>query len=468
MKKVAAIICLLLLFANTNAQDITGKWNGMLKVQGMELRLVFHLTKSGDTYSAIMDSPDQGVSGIPMTTATFDNSEIKLTHSAASILYTGKYVSDEKITGTFVQSGQSFPMDLTREALEKSKLIRPQEPVKPYPYYSEDVVISNIADSLTLNGTLTLPTKEGKFPVVILISGSGPQNRDEELLGHKPFLVISDYLTRNGIGVMRYDDRGTGKSTGDFSKATSLDFASDVESVISYLKLRSEIDISRIGLVGHSEGALIAPMVASKSSDVAFIVMMAGTGVRGDELLLMQQEAIGKVSGISENDLKTLATINRGAFDIILNTTLPDSLNTKMVKYLNKVIDDFPENTVPPGMSREDFVNMVVNQSTSAWMHFFVRYNPAVDLQKVKCPVLAINGSNDLQVPATANLKAIEKALNEGGNNKVTIKELEGLNHLFQESNTGNPSEYATIEQTFSPIALEEILKWIKSTLKTL
>ncbi len=468
MKKFAFIASLIILFANTYAQDITGKWNGMLKVQGMELRLVFHITKSADTYSALMDSPDQGVTGIPMTTASFEDSVLILTHSTASIVYNGNYLNDQKITGTFRQAGQSFQMDLTREAIEKTRLIRPQEPVKPFPYHYEDVVINNDVDSLTLSGTLSLPAKQGKFPAVILISGSGPQNRDEELLGHKPFLVLSDFLTRNGIAVLRYDDRGTGESTGDFSKATSRDFARDVEAAISYLKLRPEIVNNQIGLVGHSEGAIIAPMVASNSSDVAFIVMMAGSGVRGDELLLMQQEAIAKASGMTDEELEPLASINRGAFDIILNTTHQDSLRNKISVYMNKAIDEFPEKTIPEGMSKSDFINMVVNQTTSHWMQYFVRYNPAVDLQKVNCPVLAINGSKDLQVPATANLKAIKKALNDGGNQKVTIKEMEGLNHLFQEAETGKPTEYASIEQTFSPRALEEIHKWIKATLSTL
>lgn len=462
MKKLLLISFFAIISAFINAQDISGAWNGVLKVRGTELRIVFNLTKVADGFTATMDSPDQGAYGIPMTTAEFENNQVKLTHSAATIIYTGSLSGEEKITGTFTQGGQSFPMDLTRSVPEKKVIVRPQEPIKPYPYYSEDVEIPNYADSLTLAGTLTLPAKEGKYPAVILITGSGPQNRDEELLGHKPFLIVSDYLTRNGIAVLRYDDRGTAKSTGNFSSATSADMANDVEAAIRYLKTRKEINQSQIGLVGHSEGGIIAPMVAARSKDVGFIVLMAGTGVRGDELLLMQQEAIGRVSGTSEEDLKKMNSINRNLFDIVLESNNPDSMKAKLSQYMHLVIKEIPDSLRPQGMSEVDFIDMTIKQVDNPWMQYFIRHDPVKDLQKVKCPVLAINGSNDLQVPAKVNLDNIQKALQEGGNSNITIKEIPGLNHLFQESATGNPDEYAEIEQTFSSLALNEIGNWIK------
>ena len=357
-------------------------------------------------------------------------------------------------------------MNLSKEIIEKEKLVRPQEPTKPYSYYSEDITFENKIAGISLAGTLTLPKKDGVFPVVILISGSGPQNRDEELLGHKPFLVLSDYLTKNGIAVLRYDDRGVGQSKGDFKTATSSDFATDVESAISYLKTRKEINKKKIGLIGHSEGGLIAPMVASKSKDVAFIVLLAGTGIQGDQILLLQQKLIGKASGISDVDLQKNEIANRKVFDIVNKSNNLDQLNNDLTTYIKQSLKDNPTEEKPAGMSDDDFVKLQVKQITNPWMQYFIKYNPAPALEKVKCPVLAINGEKDLQVPPKENLEAIKKALTKGGNKKVTTKEFPNLNHLFQECETGLPDEYAKIEQTFSPTALTEILKWIQTQTK--
>ena len=216
-------------------QDITGQWNGILKVQGMQLRIVFNIDKTENGFSATMDSPDQHAKGIPVTTTSFENQTLKLAVTSARIEYEGTLDKETKIVGNFKQAWQSFPLNLSKEVPEKEKLIRPQEPSKPYSYYEEEVIFRNEKADITLAGTLTLPKKEGKFPAAILISGSGPQNRDEELLGHKPFLVISDFLTKNGIVVLRFDDRGTAASKGDFKAATSLDFSTDVKAAVSYL-----------------------------------------------------------------------------------------------------------------------------------------------------------------------------------------------------------------------------------------
>jgi uncharacterized protein len=462
MKKILFITVSMLISCLTIAQDISGKWNGVLKVPGMELRVSFNVTISGEVYSATMDSPDQGAFGIPMTSAEYKDKSLKITHTMAGIIYLGTIGTDETITGTFTQAGQVFPLNLTRNSVVKTEINRPQDPIQPYPYYSEDVVVRNDADSLDLAATLTLPSKEGKYPVVILISGSGPQNRNEELLGHRPFLVLSDYLTRNGIAVLRFDDRGTGQSTGVFNSATSADFANDVKNLINYLKLRPEIDQEKIGLIGHSEGGIIAPIVASTTPEVDFIVLMAGTGVRGRELLLMQQEAIGRASGTSEDELELMSSINRKAFDIVLQNNDNTELKIKLTDYLMSESGKFPGSQKPQGMSDKDFVDMIVTQTTTPWMLYFIKHDPAPILEKVKCPVLAINGSMDLQVPAKINLEMIKTSLSKAGNQNVTIKELDGLNHLFQECTTGAPSEYAGIEQTISPNALEAILTWIK------
>lgn len=459
MRVLLILLILTSVSLSTLAQDITGQWNGLLEVQGIKLRLVFNVNKTDGEYTSTMDSPDQGAKDIPVTTTTFEGPKIKFEIKKIGAEYTGELKEDE-IIGTFKQAGQEFPLNLSREEIEKEEVKRPQEPTEPYPYYSEDVTFKNSEADISLSGTLTLPKKRGKYPVVILISGSGPQNRDEELLGHKPFLILSDYLTRNGIGVLRYDDRGVGESTGDFKAATSKDFATDVESAVKYLKSRKDIDKKNIGLIGHSEGGLIAPMVAAESDDVSFIILLAGTGIQGDKLLLMQQELIWRANGMSEEEIEKSLQINATLFDIVLNSEDSVKVKEDLTISMTKMIEE-DSTEIPEGSTVEEIVEKQVNQFATPWMLYFIRYNPAPTLEKVKCPVLAINGEKDLQVPPKENLQAIEKALNKGGNNEVTTKELAKLNHLFQESETGSPDEYASIEQTFSPIALEVVLEWI-------
>ena len=459
MKKTTLLIIAFLATLATYAQDITGQWNGVLKVQGMALRLVFNISKTDTGYSATMDSPDQSVKGIPVTTTTFENGKLALEVTNAGIKYNGE-LKDSELVGTFKQGGMEVPMNLSRKTIEKELPKRPQEPKKPYPYYTEDVTFQNQKATISLAGTLSLPKKEGVFPVVVLITGSGPQNRDEELLGHKPFLLLSDYFTKNGIAVLRYDDRGIGQSTGDFKTATSADFATDVESAIAYLETRKEINKKKIGLVGHSEGGIIAPMVAAKSKDVNFIVLLAGTGIQGDKLLLLQDELISRASGVSEDEIKKTIEINSKLFDLVNKSTDNEKLKADMTILLKADTTKLSNE-----MSQDEFIAEQVNQLASPWMQYFIKYDPAPTLEKVKCAVLAVNGGKDMQVPKE-NLTAIENALKKGGNTHVTIREFPELNHLFQECKTGAPSEYAEIEQTFSPIALDQITKWIQSQVK--
>ncbi len=461
MKTFSILLLALVTSINLTAQDISGQWNGALKVQGIQLRLVINISKTADGYSATMDSPDQGVKGIPIAQTTFENSILKFAIPSATIEYIGE-LSEDEFTGTFKQNGQEFQMNLSRNAIEEVVAKRPQEPVKPYSYYSEEVTFQNEKANISLAGTLTIPKTEGNFPVVILISGSGPQNRDEELLDHKPFLVLSDYLTKNGVAVLRYDDRGVEKSTGNFNAATSADFATDVESAIAYLKTRKEINKKKIGLIGHSEGGLIAPMVASKSKEVAFIVLLAGPGIPGNELLLLQKELIERAMGVSEAEIKEGLESNAKLFDVVIQSVDIQKLKVDLTTKLNEMFANNPSTEIPNGMTKEQFIAMQVDQIASPWMEYFIKYNPKLALEKVKCPVLALNGEKDLQVPPKENLAAIKNALHKGGNKNVTTKELPNLNHLFQECETGAPAEYGTIEQTFAPIALEEIKNWIK------
>lgn len=446
MKRLALFILSALATLSVYAQDITGQWNGMLSVQGQQLRLVLHVVRADTGYTATVDSPDQGAKGIPVTTVTFKDPVLRFEITSLHIEYSGE-LKGGLISGTFKQGGMSMPMDLSRAAVEKKAVVRPQEPAKPYPYPSEEVTFENKKANITLAGTLTLPAKEGIFPVVVLISGSGPQNRDEEVMGHKPFLVLADHLTRNGIAVLRYDDRGTAGSKGNFATATSEDFATDVEAAMLYLQTRREINKKKIGLVGHSEGGLIAPMVAARNKDVAFMVLLAGPGVPGDQLLLLQTEKLARASGADETAVQKVKEINKGAYALVAHTSNTEALQAALTAYLQQQIKD------------KDQLKAQVAQMTAPWMRYFIRYNPVPVLQKVKVPVLALNGAKDLQVPAQENLEGIRKALAK--NKNATIKELPGLNHLFQEASTGLPQEYGTIEQTISPIAITEISGWI-------
>lgn len=450
-------------FAHT--QNIEGIWNGLLKIQGSELRLVFNIHKTDTGYWATMDSPDQGAKGLKMSPPIFEDSVLSLEAPALYIKYKGRLSADGNIKGEFKQSGFSIPLVLSRAAQVKAPLLRPQEPRKPYSYYTEDLVFENKEAVLHLAATLSLPRKEGRFPAVILISGSGPQNRDEELLGHKPFLILADYLTQNGIAVLRYDDRGTGQSTGNFKGACTPDFASDVRAAIQYLKSRKEIDSTHIGLIGHSEGGIIAPMVAVDTKDVAFIVLLAGTGIAGDQILLLQQEYIARADGANESIIEETRKNNKELFTIIKNTEDTAKLKEEVKTYINELFAQMPQEELA-GQDVEKFLHAQLKRVMDPWMLYFLKYDPSTALEKVQCPVLALNGSKDLQVPAKENLAAIQKALEKAGNKNISIQELPNLNHLFQECESGSPREYAKIEQTFSPDALKIIGDWIQIQVK--
>ena len=458
MKKILLLIFSLLIVIGLYAQDITGVWNGALQIQGMQLRLVFHIEQSEEGYTATMDSPDQGATGIPVNKIEFNDSNLRIEITAIGMHYDAVW-SEGIFTGTFHQSGYEFPLDLKRDLIEKQEFKRPQNPIKPYPYEEREVSIVNDADGVTLSGTLTIPENLSKVPVAILISGSGPQDRNEELLGHKPFLVISDFLTRNGIAVLRYDDRGVGKSTGDFKSATSFDFARDAESALEYLKSVEEIDTKRIGYIGHSEGGLIAPMIAARNKNVNFIVMLAGPGIRGAELLLKQIELIQRVGGSSEQEIEEVIKSNKKVFDIVVNNIEENELEAKLRDYLAESYQNSSENQ---DKTEEEFIDERMKTVVSPWFKTFLRYDPAESLTKVKCRVFAVNGEKDLQVPAAENIKAIEKHLSQAKNKHFETKIYAGLNHLFQHTKTGSPEEYATIEETFSTEVLQDIVDWLK------
>ena len=344
---------------------------------------------------------------------------------------------------------------------DKSSMKRPQEPKGPYSYLNEEVKFQNTKANITLAGTLTLPSKAGKYPAVILITGSGAQNRDEEVLGHKPFLVIADHLTKKGIAVLRFDDRGVWQSTVNFKTATSLDFSTDVESAVAYLQTRKEIDKSRIGLIGHSEGGLIAPLVASGSDNIRFMVLLAAPAIDLGKLLLKQDELIARALGLSEREIQKMTSTNANAYRLVALSTDLKVLKNDLTKLAEKDILEIPPQLLPPKMKKQEFIAMQIDNLSSPWFQYVMKYNPGKTLEKVRCPVLALNGEKDLQVTPKENLSAIARALKNGGNSNITIKEFPDLNHFFQECETGSPLEYAKIEQTFSPKVLTEISGWI-------
>ncbi|MBC8053316.1 MAG: alpha/beta fold hydrolase [Sphingobacteriaceae bacterium] len=434
-----------------------GKWEGKLQLPTASLRIFIQIEETAPgKFRASLASPDQGANNIPVESVNWRNDSLFLDVKAVNGTYTAKLSADKKqFDGVWKQGPAALPLVVQRvETLEFSKK-RPQDPQKPYPYREEEVQYENKTAAVSLGATLTLPQGKGPFPVVVLISGSGPQNRDSEIMGHKPFLVMADYLTRLGIAVLRVDDRGVGKSTGDAGTATSADNAGDVTASLNYLKSRADIDKKKIGLIGHSEGGMIAPVVASQSKDLAFVVLLAGVGLPGDQLHRRQMEDIMRMGQVSEGDIQKMLSLNEKLYAVIKaekGTVIIEDKLTEVVKA-----------TAPAdaaGMAQ------FVKALSQPWLRYFIGFNPAPYLEKVNCPVLALNGSKDIQVAAKENLAAIEKALKQGGNKKVTVKEIPGLNHLFQTSKTGSVLEYSSIDETFSPVALKIIGDWIAEIVK--
>lgn len=421
---------------------IAGDWYGTLDA-GVKLPLVFHLQPDG---TATVDSPAQKVAGLKAT-AILAGDQLTLTLTAPAASFEGKVAGDRKsISGQWLQNGGQLPLKLERTPQAVVAPKRPQTPQPPFPYRAEEMTYTNPASGLTLAGTLTLPPGDGPFPAAVLITGSGPQDRDETILDHKPFLVLADALTRRGVAVLRVDDRGVGGSQpGDFAKATTQDFATDVAAGVAYLRGRQDIDPERVGLIGHSEGGVIAPLVAAKDPRLAFVVLMAGTGVPGDQILPRQYHDIYAASGAGETVAAKQASVIAAANAIVRSE--PDQ--AKAHPLLIQTLTD------GSGAQNAKALAALMN---SAWYRAFITLDPAKALAQVRAPVLAINGSKDTQVSAEVNIPAIKAAL--AGNADATTLVLPGLNHLFQTAKTGAPSEYAAIEETLAPSALSAIVDW--------
>lgn len=438
----------------TSAQDITGLWKGTLSLPNGSLSIIFHLAHSGNEYISTLDSPDQGVRGIKTQKTQLKDSTLTIAIPDINASYKGFFRKDGKIYGTFTQ-GLNFKLDL--EKTTTSLLKKTQEPTPPFPYKTEEVYIKSPENDPILAGTLSIPQIGKNFTAVVMITGSGPQTRDEEMPGgHKPFLVIADYLTRHGIAVLRCDDRGIGKSTGSFAKATNEDFTEDALAAFNYLKIRKEIDPDKIGFIGHSCGGTIAFMAAARQNDVAFIISLAGAALKGDSLMLKQAEAICKSEGMTDSMWQTVKPLIRKRYAILTQ----DKNAEQIKKELRADVMTQEENKTPTVTSK---VENSIATMTSPWYLHFMRYDPTSDLQKVKCPVLALNGDRDIQVDADMNLMAIKQQITSNKNKLVTIKKYSGLNHLFQTCKLGTLSEYGDLNETVNPTVLRDINEWIHS-----
>lgn len=446
---IAAVAMGVLLAQAAQAQEAVGDWNGVLNVGGVELRIGVTIEAApGGVLTGRLASPDQGAMQIPLQDIRMDQGKLSFAAPAVRGRYEGHWDASLSVwNGNWTQAG---PLPLTLAKGSVPTRARPQLPAKPYPYREEEVSFSS-APGVTLAGALTLPPGKGPFPAAVLITGSGPQDRDEQLLGHRPFLVLADHLTRRGIAVLRYDDRGFAKSTGRFMEATSSDFAVDAGAAVALLRARKDIDGAKVGLIGHSEGGMIGPMVAAKDPRIGFVVLMAGPGVRSRDLMNAQRRAVARVWGLSgdavERDDLAVARIDA----VLAENPDWEAAKVEAARLLG-------EASAAAGVAPE----VLMARSTmlfTPWYREFIAYDPRPNLEKLRMPVLAVNGANDVQVVASQNLPAIREALK--ANPDATIVELPGLNHLFQTSATGDTREYGRIEETFAPAALKTIGDWV-------
>lgn len=445
--------------------NVVETFAGTLDAGLQKLRMQFRVVEDDDgEKSVLLDVLTQGAMGIPGSYER-DGDSVVFDFFAMRAKYTGT-INDEgtEIEGQWEQGGAELPYNLERidapENEEDIKPKRPQTPEEPFPYETRDVEIDNEEAGVKLSGTLSLPKEPGKYPVAILVSGSGPQDRDESLLGHKPFLVLSDALVRQGIAVLRYDDRGVGGSTGDFATATSKDFASDASACVDFLKTLDEINPDAIGIIGHSEGGLVGPMVATSRDDLGYIVMLAGPGVTGEEIIYAQTRLIAEAEGETEEGLDVSEKFLRAIVARIKESDAEEDLTDDFESMLGEFLEEFSENEEEAELLKARAIANL-SQFQSPWFRYFLFHDPAPVLQEVDCPVLSIIGEKDLQVPYAQNIPAITEALKSGGNPDYKVLMLPGLNHLFQNCETGSPLEYQSIEETFDPETLTMIGDWI-------
>jgi pimeloyl-ACP methyl ester carboxylesterase len=469
MKNQFVFVALLLSSIILQAQAPVGSWLGTLDIQGFKLRLVMHITETSAGLSATLDSPDQQAFGIPAREIRYKAPRLTLDIAAVGATFTGDLnAAGDEISGIFEQGGMKLPLVLQPQEGDLKPVRRPQDPQEPFPYISEEVRFVNPAGGHRLAGTLTLPEGDGPHPAVVLITGSGPQDRNEEIMNHRPFWVIADYLSRRGIAVLRYDDRGFAESEGDFASATTLDLATDVEAAYQFLRTRNDILENEIGLIGHSEGGIIAPIVAANNPDIAFIVLLAAPGLPGEVIVLAQQQLILEAAGISKEGVQFNQDIMQGLMKYVKGKGNAEKRRKKMTAFAEKKIKK-----TDPGILEEvqidmDGIKRIISTVNSEWYRQFIQLDPRPYLERVQCPVLALNGKLDLQVPWKDNLEAIELALKKGGNAQFTTRAIPQLNHLFQTSlsGTGSPQEYGMLDETFNEEVLKIFGDWLSEQVK--
>jgi len=448
------------LFSTTAmAGSINGEWKATLQLDGDEtLPIVIHIDQENGEWTGALDSPSQEKYGIETSMLNVKGNNVTFAVEDLGIKYEGAYNTDvDLIFGTFNRE-KALPLNFRRASVdaENKTKNRPQTPKSPFPYAAEEVNFKNKNANIVLSGTLTKPKTKIKA-TAILISGSGAQDRDETLFGHKPFAVIADHLTRQGYAVLRYDDRGIGESTGNFFTATSEDFATDVSAAVDYLTSRSDLPSDKIGLIGHSEGGMIAPMVASKRDDIAFAILLAGPGVKIPELLVDQWYRDRKFNGLEEQTLEKLRELDEEIFSLIgqleVNESISDDVHQLLLKSAR--LEDSQNHKL------EAKVEQLKKQYSTPWFRYFLKFNPEPYLEHTKAPLLALNGSLDFQVDAKMNLNNIHRVLSSTGHPDFQTFELEQMNHLFQVANKGSYSEYAEIQESFSPKALKVMSLWL-------
>ena len=462
MKRLLTLLLFFVACAPLHGQTVlTGtSWDGEIRISGVELKIAVTFHAPADTPAASIDIPQQAAMGLPLINVVQRLPRVHFELQAApGMAYFEGTLQADSITGIFVQAGQGGTFFL--------RFRRPGEAdgakEEPVPYHQEEVRFKN--DTVTLAGTLTLPPTSGKHPAVVMITGSGGQNRDEELFGFKPFKLIADALTRRGVAVLRYDDRGIGGSSAGPADVTTEDFAKDAQCAVQYLRTRNDIDPAQIGLCGHSEGAVAATIGADRAQDIAFQVLLAGPGVPGDTLILWQLVTLGRAGGASEKDLVDAVALQHRIYDAVRTGRGWEDVRASLSERIGRSMHDLsPERRKALGDSAK-FVAATVDAklapARSSWFAFLISYDPAPTLRRTRCPVLALYGALDLQVPPGVNLKPLESALREGGNNDVTVRILPGANHLFQAATTGHPSEYAQLKKEFVPGFLDTLTAWV-------
>lgn len=440
-----------------------GVWEGRI---GSVLRCRIHLRTSPTGREAFFDSPDQGATDLPLALVHLSDDSITVDLVAAGARFRGRFADGGRaLRGTWSQGGQDAPLELTRLDAPPDDS-RPQEPKPPYPYDVNEVTFAGSASGVTLSGTLTRPRGDARVPAVVLVTGSGPQDRDSQISGHKSFKLMADRFTRAGIAVLRYDERGIGRSTGQYAAALTVDFAADAAAAVAFLRTRPDIDGARIAVLGHSEGGIVAPWVAARDPKLAAIVSLAGPTIRGDRLLESQSVALMRAAGRDSAGQERTMRFNREVWRHVFEDTPVDTAAARVERSTRAFVLGLPASDLAQLGDAQAFIQSTRAQVTNPWFRAFVRHDPGPDLARVRVPMLAYFAERDLQVTPDANLPALQQHFSGARAKLLTTRRWPGLNHLFQTATTGLPAEYSLIGETLAPQMLEALTEWLRTTLR--